>query len=567
MRRWQFQGVSPSHRHTGLRSKVNFVSGRRTSVLASCCVLVAFSAAVCWLTPAWIGSARPQAAPHEGIRYGTGRLPRHLWGAPSPSPEEPAATEAPPAGESVEGGSEGEAAATDEAPVVDGQPRVPLEELKVGSEVMGKVIRNSIAFGVNMNIGAERLGRLKIPKDVVAMEWNGKLKQDAEWPVVIDAVDLGNRRVTIKLKDDEATIAAWKAERKELSAFSVGAEVDGYVVEKKKGATVYVDFGAVVSGRLTCDASVCRRLEWGEELKGMKVAAVDGETQSVTLTLDGIEQVVAGREDPGPLPKKAKKNGKDGKNGGATADGDSNLVQVEFKLPRNLGTKKQLREKVMRGLTVDGFSVDGLDFSGGVISLKPSGQGSGSNAKKQEGSAPKEAAPPKRVMGEVPGLATGSLVDGTVTVRNSYGVFVNIGQETDAKLNVTKDVVRRVNFGEKLTGLRVDGMMSDTKRIWVSFTDSSVPEAIAAREDTRKPLDQLEEGQVVEGYIADKGPKGTLVDIGAMRMGRLKVPNAVSRGMPLGQLLTGLKVTNLEKEKLRFELVLPESETAQSESS
>eukprot|EP00929_Paragymnodinium_shiwhaense_P062895 TRINITY_DN31425_c0_g1_i1.p1 TRINITY_DN31425_c0_g1~~TRINITY_DN31425_c0_g1_i1.p1 ORF type:complete len:532 (+),score=112.64 TRINITY_DN31425_c0_g1_i1:60-1655(+) len=523
MYQWRQQRRLPAaqeagRRRRGLCYQAHGAPRRQLTSLLWVSVIVALlTAALRTSASAWVGQSRLGSLVGLRGRLATQRLPRSLFAQPEGEDLQDTTTEA--------------------------KARLSLEELTVGSEVTGRVTKSSIAYGITVSIGAERLAKLTVPKPVLRREWHAKLKRGEDVQVTIDSIDLQKRRVNVKLKDEAAVTGAWLQARQALSELSVGAQVDGYVVEKKKKGVVLIDFGAAASGLLRCEPQDGDRLEWMEELKGLEVAAVDVEKGTVELKMKNLKEVVKGRGGPaGDSDNVSEQSGK------------PVSVNVRFKVNGAKGSARDVREKVLRGLSVNGLKVENLDLANGVVHVAGEAP---SASKAAPDAAPKEPKKPPRTLqpiSGVPGLETGSIVEGTVTVSNLYGVFVNIGQETDAKLNISKPIGAKLKFQEKLTVLRVDGMMSESGRIRVSFADPAVVKSIEEREDTRLPWEELKEGAVVEGYVADKGPKGTFVDIGCTKLGRLSVAISVGKTYALGDFVTGLKVSEVSKKMVRLEL-------------
>merc|ERR1719443_841713 len=71
---------------------------------------------------------------------------------------------------------------------------MPLEELEVGTEVSG-VVTNRGSFGVFLDFGAVKDGKLRLKKD----EWRKFRKGDEVEEMVIENVDLSNGQISLAL--------------------------------------------------------------------------------------------------------------------------------------------------------------------------------------------------------------------------------------------------------------------------------------------------------------------------------------------------------------------------------
>jgi len=56
-------------------------------------------------------------------------------------------------------------------------------------------------------------------------------------------------------------------------------------------------------------------------------------------------------------------------------------------------------------------------------------------------------------------------VDGIVTNKNQYGVFVNIGCTKDARLNVHKDMAKDMRKGDEIYGMLIESVDVEKNQI------------------------------------------------------------------------------------------------------
>lgn len=219
--------------------------------------------------------------------------------------------------------------------------RVPLEELGEG-DVLDGIIDHTNPYGIWVNVGAEVIGRLNVPRRFTQDLIPGQCIRD----VVIQRVDLKENKLGLTLKQPETLLGetvmisdllrskpsqsqsrarevprqpavreaaqprrdgynrephqreaqGYKREappvRQEVTKLRVGQFADGSVVEVSS-KVVLVDIGLGHLAALAVPAAIRSQLEKGDEIQGMRVERVDWDEErqkgAVVLSLDDPE--------------------------------------------------------------------------------------------------------------------------------------------------------------------------------------------------------------------------------------------------------------------------------------
>jgi len=142
-----------------------------------------------------------------------------------------------------------------------------------------------------------------------------------------------------------------------------------------------------------------------------------------------------------------------------------------------------------------------------------------------------------------------------VVVYNSRrsGAFVDVGAERNARCTV-KSLARSVlRLGDYISNLRVEWVHLISRRMGVSLLDD-VDIAVAPN---RLPLEELQEGQRVDGVVTLKGGAAISVNIGAQQVGL--IPRSLQEDavdfVP-GQVLKDLLIDNINLSRQTFSLSL-----------
>lgn len=153
-------------------------------------------------------------------------------------------------------------------------------------------------------------------------------------------------------------------------------------------------------------------------------------------------------------------------------------------------------------------------------------------------------------------LEEGAEVEAIVTNTGNYGVFVDIGAERNARLNMRLREQRRFKRGDKVT-VTIESVDTDTNKVSVTIED--IDEEI---EPNRRPLEDFEEGDVLDGVVVDKNQYGTWINIGCIKDGRLNVTTRVGRTFVRGQVVRDLVIDTIDLEKQWIQLSVDDPEAA-----
>ncbi|CAJ1338758.1 unnamed protein product [Effrenium voratum] len=155
-------------------------------------------------------------------------------------------------------------------------------------------------------------------------------------------------------------------------------------------------------------------------------------------------------------------------------------------------------------------------------------------------------------------LKVDSKVDGVVVNTGDYGVFADIGFEQNVILAIPRRFWRRFRRGDVLEDLQV--LSVDLKLRRASVTLQDVEQALIAG---RVPLEELQEGNYLNGVVDTKNQYGIFVNIGVDRChGRLQLPRAIGSRLLRGQVVRDLCIATVDVERKRVRLIVDDVEAA-----
>lgn len=155
-------------------------------------------------------------------------------------------------------------------------------------------------------------------------------------------------------------------------------------------------------------------------------------------------------------------------------------------------------------------------------------------------------------------LEVDSSVDGVVVNVGDYGVFADIGFEQNVILAIPRRFWRRFRRGDVLEDMKVVSVDLKARRATVTVQD--VEEAL---QGSRVPLEELQEGNYVNGVVDSKNQYGIFVNIGAhLCHGRLSVPRFLGNQLIRGQVLRDLCIATVDVENKQVRLILEDLESA-----
>lgn len=368
--------------------------------------------------------------------------------------------------------------------------------------------------------------------------------------------------------------------RKGVHDFKVGEIIDGKVRNKGKG-TVWVDIGIPKGAWLLGEKKDKFRLTYGEPLEGLRVDEVDIEKGWISVTLPNLEELIKDRpstykpprnktETPAAAvqsePAKATAGGASPKTGPKTASirvgGNKGTTSIGLGVARTL-------EVMIGGVAVSNLDVD-YETGKIVIGL---GAESKPSKKKEKAAAAKSPAEPKakakakpapqekpkptaEELAELEDLEVGATLKGKVATKNRGGVWVDIGKTHDARVKLLTKIGDKLQWGEELdvTILTID---KETARVTVTLSEQDQA-TIFGREVAKTPLDNIQVGETVSGYVASANRFGIFVDVGAERDGLLQRDGNNTRSLRNGDKLDNLKVVDVNLTARTMTLSLPE---------
>lgn len=379
--------------------------------------------------------------------------------------------------------------------------KTPLEELKVNSEVEGKVMQ-VMSYGAFVDIGAQRDALMPTTE---MLDSDGK-----------SAADLFTVGETIKchiVRVDVEKQQVQLSQKSSLDDIEVGSEVEG-TVKSVLAWGAFVNIGAStdmllpvahISNEMVMDAR--EKLKVGDTVKG-KVRSVDVEGGRLTMTcldetdLKPLGEFKVGEEVEGKIVRLVKN--------GATLD----IGSTEEAFLPAAGSKLTVGDMVKT-------TIRNIDLAKKQLDVAPAGTTVGTPLEE---------------------LEVGSEVEGKVKSVVNFGAFVDLGASVDA-LVTARDGGSRMKAGETVK-CKIEEINLEKQQLRASLVD-----------DSRIPLTELKVGSEVEGTVKAKLDFGVFLDIGAVTDALLHRSQAKAR--PVGSLKVGETITvkidevDLEKEQIK----------------
>jgi len=327
---------------------------------------------------------------------------------------------------------------------------------------------------------------------------------------------------------------------------------------------VFVDIGAVRDARLAISAAIGRRFRIGDLVQECMLEAVDFERQRLAASLPDPEAAVR------DLPPKDR-------------------------APRAAAAKTQAKAKAKAKAKSRAQSADAAKSK--VANERPFQQG---------------------VM-SIEDLVVGSIVDGVVSSRGPYGIFVNIGCDKDALLLVPRRVFSKFRRGDDVYGMKISNVDLEKTQITVTLEDPELsadsadelparpaaastalprPRSAGSRigaatnggatalakksstlqgaPKTKVPMKEtgisssrrkaphslgyFQLGSYVSGFVTHVDSQGVHVDIGAANDGLLRLPRAIAKEFQAEDEVQDMTVDSIDIGAERIILALDEPE-------
>jgi len=443
-----------------------------------------------------------------------------------------------------------------------------------------------------------------------------------------------------------------------LEEIEVDAVYDG-VVTNVNNFGVFVNFGAVKDALLRVPIAVKRAYKKGMALRGLRCVACDPDAGKVVLQPDEQDLLEPPPKKPPQAKAEAKSVGK--KAGGGEG---SNKPKKSWDHPEgrsleeisvgdvfsgtvtnvspsgvflDIGLARDARLSVTTKIgrcfrvkdTVPGCTVESFDLERGRVTVvlddpeavvkdlppkapkerAPKAQ-SQPEAKSKAKAQPKAKTTPKPPMASredrilIEELEVGAIVDGTVSNKSQAGLFIDIGCEKDARLNVPRNVGQQFMRGDEVYGMKIESVDLEKNQISVILEDPQLEEfqmpaarakpapkpkakaaaksqleevqmpaarakpapkpkeKAAAKSQAQKPgglpVTRFRPGANADGIVTGVTNQGVYVDIGAVTDGLLKLPRALALQFRVGDEVHGMEVESVDKEKERVILSLEE---------
>lgn len=450
----------------------------------------------------------------------------------------------------------------------------------------------------------------------------------------------------------------------QLSEIDMDAEYTG-IVTNVGPYGVFVDFGAIKDGLLKVPTKVGRGFKRGMEVQGMTILSCDPDTGKVVLQPDEDALPEPPPRNPRPTSAPPKRGlglattgggrggGKGGRGSGQRRaqtrsptrtggkpkdwshadakpiddfeEGQAVEGTVTNVSPQgvfvNIGAVRDARLSVPArigrrfriGDAVANCTLDTIDYEMGrmtlvledpeaaVEGLAPKSRGGGGRdaAEPRAARPPAQESPPMS-LGD---LQVGSIVDGFVSNKNQFGVFIDIGCKKDAKLLVSKSMGQRFQKGDEVCGMTIETVDVARNQISVTLEEPELsidgdagpeeprgqapkqtrpkakPKSQAAKPAPapkkkapgalRSQLGRYKVGQDVDGIVTSIANLRIVLDIRAPCDAILKVPRAIAKQFRLGDEVHGMTIdrVDLDNEEIILSLDDPELEEPEGSAS
>lgn len=302
-----------------------------------------------------------------------------------------------------------------------------LEEISVGDVFEGRVTNVSV-YGVFVDVGAVRDARLNIPATIGRRFSIG----DAVPECVIETVDLEQQRMSASLPDAEAVVRDLPPkERAPRPATKAQAK------PKPKAAAAQRAQSPRPQAK-TQPKAKAKGAGKGADERDLEMERLRKELEAMKAAMRGMPMKEQGR-----APKAAAQPARaTPKAAGAAARSQSPKPKAAPK-----GTAKAAPKATPKAATAKA-TPKAKSATAKARSASPAPGG-----RRAEEGIPIEK------------LRVGSSVDGIVTNKNQYGVFVNIGCTKDARLSVSKDLAKDMRKGDEIYGMLIESVDLDKNQI------------------------------------------------------------------------------------------------------
>lgn len=156
-------------------------------------------------------------------------------------------------------------------------------------------------------------------------------------------------------------------------------------------------------------------------------------------------------------------------------------------------------------------------------------------------------------------IRAGDRMPGIVTNAAPFGTFVDVGAVRNAKLILDPQLCRRFQVGDRLDCV-VKEVEMEKRRFCVTLLNAEAELA-----ENRMRLEELAEGDMVDGIIHHTNPHGIWVNVGADVIGRLNVPRRFTNHLVPGQCIRDIIIQRVDLQEVKLGLTLKEPEVLMRE--
>mmetsp|Transcript_28556 Transcript_28556/g.62098 ORF Transcript_28556/g.62098 Transcript_28556/m.62098 type:complete len:706 (+) Transcript_28556:233-2350(+) len=362
---------------------------------------------------------------------------------------------------------------------------------------------------------------------------------------------------------------------RQFEEINEGDVLDGVVVNKST-AGVFVDIGCGKDARLSVPRRLGVQFMIRDVLEGLRVEYVDYERRLLSVVLDDPEGAIQNQERAPKrsrsVPASSSSTGRGGGGGGSVPPADS---------------------------SGGGRASRGAAPKRGARSMSPGARAGGASSKAKAKAAPpraSERSSSARKGGRrlpVVEFKAGASVNGVVTKVSNQGVHVDIGATTDGLLKLPKAIAKEFRAGDQVHGMSIDIIDKKADLITLSLEEPTLtgtppppnprskakakakgkataaaggapaPKAKAAptSKDWSHPdgltLEELKQGDMVDGMVTNVGPFGIFVNVGAVKDARLQVARADRQRFRKGDRIEGALVDSVDPGSNQLNIVLP----------
>lgn len=152
-------------------------------------------------------------------------------------------------------------------------------------------------------------------------------------------------------------------------------------------------------------------------------------------------------------------------------------------------------------------------------------------------------------------IRKGDKMQGIVTNVAPFGAFVDVGAARNAKILIESRLWKQFHVGDRIDECVVKEVELDKRRFCVTLQNAE-----AAIAENRVPLEDLREGDLVEGVVDHTNAYGIWVNVGAEVIGRLNIARKYTDQLSAGQYLPDVVVERIDLQRKKLGLTMADPE-------